>query len=478
MKIILHWGTMMNLSNSNNDLYRNCINVTTRKILLPVNDLIEGTSVSRNLNFLSKSQWWSPRQLQRYQDLRLRMLINHAYSNVQYYNKMFKSLGLKPSDIKGVSDLKKLPILTKDEIRKNPESFLATNTPPKSLICGATSGSSGNVFEYYIDKNVRSISRATGLRGWEFAGYKVGDKIVTIAGSSLIPKNISFHTKIRFGLSRNLPISSYGLNSERIPSIIKEIQHFNPRFIRGYPSSISLLAKYVLNHNDKPIGLSGVMTTAETLSQSQREIISSAFNCEVFDQFGCFDGGANANECNHHCGYHISMERSVHEFTDNSGTPVAPGENGSIILTDLWNYAMPLIRYDAGDMGRPIDELCSCGRGLPLIRQITGRTIEQIVLSDEVCIPGLLLTDIFEHDCIASAVHDYQIIQEKINKFTINIVKSEHFSPMIWYEIEKYIKGHLGNEADISYNFLDTIPRTIANKRRIVISKVRPRNDT
>jgi phenylacetate-CoA ligase len=254
---------------------------------------------------------------------------------------------------------------------------------------------------------------------------------------------------------------------------LQQIIKFNPRYIRGYPSSIAILAEHALEHGIGGINPKGVMTTAETLSKSQREMISSAFHCDVFDQFGCFDGGANACECDQHSGYHISVERSVHEFLDDSGSPVAPGENGHIILTDLWNYAMPFIRYDAGDMGVPTDRTCPCGRGLPLLEKITGRTVEQIVLPDGKRLPGLLLTDIFEHGDVVTAIQDYQIVQEKVDKFVINIVKSDRYTSAMSKEIEEFFWGHLGRDAEIRFNFLEEIPRTDANKRRIVVCKVK-----
>lgn len=441
-------------------------------ISLPINDIIEGTAISSQLKLLEKSQWWKLEALQDYQNKRLRSLINHAYANVPYYRNLFRSLNLSPSDIATKDDLVKLPILTKEDIRKNPGNFIAQNISQRYLIPRTTSGSSGKVFEYFMDKNTLSISRAVSLRGWEFAGYNIGDKIATLAGSSLLPKNVPLYTKIRFKFSCNLPLSSFNLNSKRLNEYLKQIIKFNPKYIRGYPSSIAMLAEHALEHDIDSINPKGVMTTAETLSKSQRETISSAFHCDVFDQFGCNDGGANTCECDQHSGYHISIERSIHEFLDDCGCPVAHGENGHIVLTDLWNYAMPFIRYDAGDMGVPTDQICSCGRGLPLLERITGRTMEQIILPDGKRLPGLLLTDAFEHGGVATAIRDYQIVQERIDKFVVNIVKSDRYSPSIITGIQEFFWGHLGREVEIQFNFFDEIQRTDANKRRIIICKV------
>ena len=448
-------------------------NTFARSVSLPVNDFIAGMDISRQLTLLEQSQWRKTEDLQDYQNSRLRSLIHHAYSNVPYYHDLFRSLKLSPTDITSKEDLVKLPVLTKEDIRKCPKKFIAQNISQKSLIPKLTSGSSGKNFSFFIDKRTLSISRAIGLRGLGFAGYSVGDKIVTLGGSSLLPKNIPLFTKIRFKFSQNLPLTSYNLNYERLNDYLQQIIKFNPKYIRGYPSSIAILAGHALKHGIDTVSLNGVMTTAETLSKSQRETISKVFHCDVIDQFGCFDGGANASECDQHCGYHISLERSVHEFLDENGCPVSSGENGHIILTDLWNYAMPFIRYDAGDMGIPTDRTCPCGRGLPLLDRITGRTIEQIVLTNGQRLPGLPLTDVFDHGDVLISVLDYQIIQEYVDKFVINIVKSEHYSPKISQEIQEWFLGHLGNNVEIYLNFLDEIPRTDANKRRNVICKVK-----
>jgi phenylacetate-CoA ligase len=453
--------------------FQGLINRISRNIFLPANDFVSNSEISSQLSLLEQSQWWTLKDLELYQNKRLKCIVNHAVKNVPYYHHLFRELKLSPSDIKCPDDLSKIPILSKAEIRKSPERFIAQNISPRSLIHKTTSGSSGKVFEYIIDKRTLSISRAATLRGWEFAGYNIGDKIVTLAGSSLLPKNISLYTKLRFKFDRNLPLSSYNLDKDRLDVFLKKILKFNPRFIRGYPSSIAALADTVIEHRIDSLQLDGVMTTAETLSKSYRERISSAFHCEVFDQFGCFDGGANACECEQHAGYHICVERSVHEFIGDTGSPVSSCETGHIILTDLWNYGMPFIRYDAGDMGVPTDRVCACGRGLPLLEKITGRTIEQLVLPDGRYLPGLLLTDIFEHGDLMTAVLDYQIIQEKIDKFTVNVVKSERYSPATSKEIQEFFWGHLGNDVEIQFKFMENIPRSDANKRRIVICKVK-----
>jgi phenylacetate-CoA ligase len=449
----------------------NIYNSLAENVFLPFGDILLGTSVSDKLPFLKKSQWWSYQKLEEFQNEKLRELIKHAYNNVPYYHNLFKSLNLIPEDIRSIGDLNKLPIITKEEIRKNISDFIAVNVPQKDLIRRTTSGSSGHPFEYIIDKNVLSIFRSMTLRTWEVAGYNLGDKIATVSGSSLLPKKMTFLQKVSFKVNRNLPLSSFNMNSEKVQSYCNQLLDFNPKFLRGYPSSIFILANYVVENNIK-LNLSAVMTTAETLLPTQREIIMDAFNCDVFDLCGCNDGGECLFECKEHVGYHIGCERSIHEFINENGENSSNKEIGNIILTDLWNYSMPLIRYDAGDMAVYTDEKCSCGRELPLVKSIMGRSIEQIILPDGNTLPGLTFTDIFEKEGVFEYVLDYQIVQEKINKFHINMVITDKYNAQISNKIQRFFEEHMGIPLDINFNFVDQISRTNANKRKLIISKV------
>jgi phenylacetate-CoA ligase len=428
-------------------------NYIAKNFILPASDIVLSTEVSKQLRFFEKTQWWKPKELEDYQNKRLRALIKQAYKNVPYYHSLFKSLNLYPEDIKTEGDLSKLPILTKEEIKRNPDSFLAKNIPPKSVIKETTSGSTGKVFVYIIDKCVLSTYRALGLRGWGFAGY--------------------FLENITFKANRNLPLSSYNMDDRTVKNYVHQILKFGPNFIRGYPSSIAIIANYLIEHNIQDIKPIAVLTTAETLYKRDRELISNAFGCDVFDQCGCNDGGENLCECKEHAGYHIGVERAIHEFVAEANEPIPNNKIGHIILTDLWNYAMPLIRYDAGDMGTPTDEMCPCGRGLPLLKSLEGRSIDRIVLPDGNLIPGLTLTDALDMYGMEDKIREYQIIQEEINKFTINIVKNEGYNNESSAEIHNFFVGHLGAPVNVKINFVDNIPRTNANKRKIVISKVK-----
>ncbi len=440
-------------------------------LLLTGNDIISGTKISRLLKFLERSQWYKKNELEAFQKKKLRELIDHSYRNVPYYHKLFRDLNIKPSDINSIKDLGKLPILTKDEMIKHKDDFLSIDYNKRHILKDSTSGSSGKPLIFTIDKQTISMMRAMGLRSWGFAGYSVGDKLVTLAGSALLPHKITVMDKIIYAVNRNMPLSSYNMNQDQVKVFIEKIKGFKPKFIRGYPSSLINLSRYLIDNHDSEIELNAVMTTAEKLYSHDRKAIGQAFSCDVFDQCGCNDGGESLYECQSHMGYHVGMERAIHEFVDESGENVSDGEKGHIISTDLWNFSMPFIRYDAGDIAVPVDEPCTCGRGLSIVKTIIGRTVDQIVLPGGILLPAHPLMDVFGRQN-ADKIIEYQIIQEKINKFIINIVKNENYSEETNKEIAKFFEAHMGIPLEIDFNFVEKISRSSADKRIIIKSNV------
>ncbi|MDH7594389.1 MAG: hypothetical protein QHG99_08615 [Methanomicrobiales archaeon] len=441
-------------------------------LIFPALERLQHTCIQKELEFLNKSQWWSQKDLKKYQLKQLKALIRHAYRTVPYYRKIFKQIGLQPDDIGKLEDLERVPLLTKEDIRNNFSELLSTDYLSYRPVLNSSSGSTGKPLVYY--QTIRGISTlwAAGYRGWGWAGYERGDKYVTLGGSSLLPSHMSLKKRIRYLLERNMPLSSFNMDPIQTQRYIEKIAKFKPKYIRGYPSSLYILAKYIDQNNKTPFQPRAVFTTAETLLKHQREFIERTFGCEVFDGYGCRDGSVSAMECPEHQGYHISAEQAILEFL-----PQDPGiHHGSfyeIITTDLSNYSMPFIRYRTGDIGIPDEEPCSCGRGLPIIKKIEGRLINLILRSDGALVSGLPLTDIFEHiqmEC--DAIREYQIIQEKNKEISVTIVKGDEFSSLHEELIRREFRQYLGEGIEIRIEYSSEIPETSAGKRLYVISKL------
>ena len=444
----------------------------TRRILYPIGEfmyhLSTGTNILKHLNELKKTQWWSPAKLKELQNQRLRSLIKHAYNNVPYYRRTFRERKLTPDDIKTKEDLHKLPTLTKDMIRKNFSDLKAANFDSWKPWLSKTGGSTGDPLKFYITKTNISVGWACNFRGWEWAGYKLGDKCVTFGGSSIVPtQKPKFSKRLRYVIERNLPLSAVSMNKKIMNQYAEKIRQFKPKFIRGYPSAMYVFVEHLKEACIDDIKPNAIFTTAEVLYPIQRKAIESQFGCRVFDGYGARDGGANAMECSEHSGFHVSVESAVIEFIKDNET-ASSGESGEMLCTDLFNYAMPFIRYAVGDVGTPTDELCPCGRGLPLIKSIEGRTADIIKLGDGTVLSGPAFTLLFkEFD-----VEQYQIVQTAKNRLLIKVVKGIDYAEKDTNFILNVIKAHAGEDVEVNIEIVDDIPPMKSGKRRFFISKV------
>ena len=394
--------------------------VIYRNLIFPVMEFIKGTKIQKYLQWLNKTQWWKPRELEELQNKKLRTLIKHAYENVPYYHRLFKKLGLCPEDIKTKEDLQKVPILTKEDIRKNLPDLLARNISKLRFIEAHSSGSTGEPLKYYVDKLAYSMGWAQTFRCWSWVGYRLGDPYVKI---SLNPRT-KLSKKIQDKLMRCVYIYSSGISKDNLISYLNKMK--NAKIIRSYASSIFMLANMI-----KEIGIDykhiptpkAITTTGETLYDHWRKRIEEVFNCEILDGYGG-ESTPVAFECPMHEGYHICAESVITEILrDNE--QVSPGEMGEVVITNLENWVMPFIRYKLNDLATPSDDQCNCGRGLPMLESVQGRDTDIVITPNGSFLVVHFFTILFEY---IEGVDQFQVIQERIDKLKIKIVKNEKFT--------------------------------------------------
>ena len=440
-----------------------------RHIVYPLGDAILHTNVTKYLASLEKSQWWSLDRLVELQNQKLCSLIDHAYNKVPYYHRVFDERGLSVRDIQTVDDLSKLPILTKDLIRQNFSDLVAQDYQKWRPFLDSSSGSTGEPLRYYTTMDALSMGWAAAFRSWSWAGYRLGDKRVTLAGSALVPsKRPSVSQRLRWLAERNMPLSAVHMSQDTMASYAERIARYRPRFVRGYPTALYLFAEYLKGRGICLRGVKAVFTTAEMLLPDYRRIIESQFACQVFDQYGSNDGGPEALECVTHDGYHITAERAILEFVDSDGKAAGPESSADIITTDLHNYAMPFIRYAVGDRAVLAGRLCSCGRGLPLIKSLEGRTTDVIRFDSGIVLSGPAVTLIFS-DC---HIRQYQVVQTAGNSLLVRVVKGEHYTQADTDHFTGLIRSHVGRDIEIAVESVDEIATTKAGKHRFIVSRV------
>ena len=437
-----------------------------RNLVLPLADKILGTSIKPTLAHLRKTQWLGSDEIQKYQTQKLRRLIRFSYDNVPFYHKHMRREKIYPNDITSLEELCKFPVIDKKIINSNPEDFINKRLNRVKHLPWATGGTTGQPLKFNISLRAKSFHVAAKLRSQEWAGYNYGDKKVTIGGTSLIPnQKVSFSNKMRSLGERNLSLPAMHINKEYLDKNLKKIISHKPDFIRGYPTAIFTLAKY-MEENDKRLNIKAIFTTAEMLLKSQREIIENQFGCTIFDSYGCADGGGLASECEYHTGFHTAPEVSILEILDESSKNFNSNEQGSIVWTDLNNYATPFIRYAPGDLGSHTKEICSCGRTLPRLSSITGRTTDIIQFNNGRMLSGPALTLIFKEFNLLQ----YQLVQIKNDELQILLVPNKSFSDNELNEINEIMAHHCGENIKIRIKILDEIKSSAGSKFKFIIN--------
>lgn len=422
------------------------------------------------LKQLKKSQFWPKEEIEKLQLKKMKNLVSYAYKNVPYYKKMMDENQLHPSDITDFNNFKKIPILHKNQIRQNLDDLISADANRETIRKDFTGGSTGEPLVIYRDKNYSEYAKADQYRSYEFSGYRQGDKIARLWGAHRDAPQTSFLGQIQQKINRTLFINTFNIYEKDMENIIKKLETFNPDYLLGYTSSLYFFAKFFEKNNITNIRPKSIISSAETLYDYQRRLINKSFCAPVFNHYGCREVGAIACECNQHNGLHLLAENQYVEIIDRAGESCDNGEIGKIIVTNLNNYSFPLIRYEIGDMARKskIDH-CNCQRGLPLLDEITGRTIDNFIFSRGEIIHGGYFHMLFYN---VKGVKHFQIIQEKIDKILIKIVKSHEFNENEINQIIKTIKKDLGEDIEIVLNYFEEMDTTPTGKCRVTISKI------
>ena len=444
-------------------------NKLVKNISLPLSDFFMGTSINKNLNFLKKSEWFSLEALQKNQNKSLRNILRYSYREIPYYNKLFKSINLRPEEIKTSSDLKKIPILNKDIIRENYNDFFPIGFNTSNSKKSQTGGSTGNPLSYYRSWSDHSWSKAVRYRAWSYGGHQIGNKVMTLAGSSLTNSNPTIKHKILYNLiERTRKLSAFDMSEERMHEYYSSFKDYNPHHFRGYANSLFEFSNFI-NRNDYNLdGVKSVFSAAEKLDSEKRPIIEKAFNAKVFDNYGAGDGSAFANECEIHSGLHMDMEVGVIEFL-NKGENVEE-DYGDIVSTSLINYDFPLIRYEVGDIGKPTNEKCVCGRFHTLIDEIVGRNHDFIKAGNGKLVHGEFFSHLVRKHI--PEILQFQVHQKSLNYLEMKIRTKIDLNSDKISHIRKIIEDKVGSSSKVSIKIVDEIKPSSSGKWKFIISDI------
>jgi len=425
----------------------------------------------RYYELLNASQWYSPAEVRDLQETRLQHLVRHAYLHVPYYADLMQSQNLTPEDIKTLDDLQKLPLLTKAALRENLYfDLFADNHRKKEMLKIATSGSTGEPLVLYADRRQLEMRWASTFRSAEWTGWRFGDRQARLWHQTLGMSGTQvFREYMDAWFMRRLFIPAYEMSDDNIRELIEKLRRFKPTLIDGYAEIFNFLAHYARKNGIAGLQPKAIMTSAQIMPPQVREVIEREFKTHVFDKYGSREFSGIAYECDHHQGHHIMAESYIVEILKD-GRPAKPGELGEVVITDLNNYAVPLIRYRIGDLAVAMDpnEVCTCGRGLPRIGRIEGRAQAIVLCANGTWLPGTFFAHFFkDYDF---AVRQYQIVQRVKNAIELKIVPESGYSQSTADEILAGLRKFMGADMGIEVQLVDNIPLVRTGKRTGVVS--------
>jgi phenylacetate-CoA ligase len=417
---------------------------------------------------LSKTQWLSNEKLREIQTEKLRRLFNHCEKHVPYHSEI-KSL----NKVKSVSDIIKLPFLTKGMINERREDLKARNIPKDYFIPNSTGGSTGQSLNFFSDKR-NTMGFGILMRNNMWTGWTMGARQAMLWGSHY---DISKANKILNRMKNEfvhkiLYLSSYDMREADMIKHRNMINRFKPQLITAYPSGLFIFADFLERNGLKIIKPKGIICSGETLYDYQRSKIESVFGSPVYNRYGCREVGNIAHQCEKQFGLHINSEHVIVEVVDKRGNPCAPGRLGEVVVTDLDNYVFPFIRYRTGDIGILSEKSCDCGRGLPVMEKIEGRVFDIVVGTN-----GNLLTGNFWTILLRTAVtgiKQFQVIQERQDQLVLKLVTDLSFDDRAKSEIVGKIRSKCGEEMSVDIQCVHDIPLTKSGKHKFIISKVSP----
>jgi phenylacetate-CoA ligase len=445
-----------------------------RHILLPAFE----TGLKRRKTFaywrgLERTQWMKRAELEQLQIDALKRLIIHTSSHCEYYEKSWRTLGLEVRQLQSLADFSAWPIVTRETILENRKRMRASISGMK-LISKSTGGSSGMPLHFDLDTDSNDRRTAAWHRGYSWAGAAPGTKQFYLWGVDLRHHSRArqWKEKLFNQLHRKRVFSSFDLTEQNIPRIVDELNRYRPDAIVAYTKPLYELARCLRERNVKPFSPKSIVVGAEKLHDFERALIEQIFAAPVFETYGSREFMLIGADCERHEGLHLTMEHLLVEILDDNGQPAQSGDEGDVVITDLFNFGMPFIRYATGDRAIAGFETCSCGRGLPLLKKVVGRQLDILHTPDGRLIPGEFFPHLMKD---YAAVRRFQVVQEAIDHVRIRMVTDATWNQQTREQIERLVRQRLGPLVQLTTDYVDEIRLTAAGKLQVVVNRTKYR---
>jgi phenylacetate-CoA ligase len=427
-----------------------------------------------------KTQWFTTEEQTRYQERLLRRIVEQAYRYVPYYRDLFDNIRLKPDDIRRLSDLDKIPILTKEILCARFKRLEATNSRafrPQAL---STSGTTGRRIQFLVDSPSNILEFVYYWRHWNWAGYRLGAPFAEFSSVFFLKggeesRLASHHQR----LTNRLLLNSLKMSHATVKDYVRAIRKHRPLFLKGLPSVLYYFSLFLRQHGIADISFRAVFSTGETLLPRYRKLIEETFCCKVYDSYGHMERTVAISECPHG-GLHINPDYGILELirqdslrADFTGEGGYSGDGGAgysarVVGTSLYNFSMPLLRYEVGDMvWVDTEKKCACGRQFPLVSAIEGRQSEVLITPTGEVITAAFL--VFED---VPDILEGQIVQESLDRLYVKIIPAPSFSKASEARLKSRLQTLVGAAAKITLERCDSsgLLRASSGKLLTVVS--------
>lgn len=443
-----------------------------RNVVYPLYRGIRGDRVLDRLRELERTQWLPPEEIDELRWRELAVLLETAATHVPYYRDLMRAEGISPGDVRGFADFAKLPLLDKEIVRREGRRLI-TEDPYRYGYPSSTSGSTGEPMFFRGDRSAGPVRRACTLRGFRWAGIDIGERRAVIWGTHPgITLRQRMARALRDRFNNVLTLSSFEMSEESMRRYAAMLRRFKPSLVVGYPSALALFADFCKRRLIDIPAPRAVVTSGERLYPEQKASIEAVCRAPIFDRYGIREFSNVAQECEEHKGLHVFADLFHVEIIRPNGRPARSGETGEIVVTDLSNRYMPFIRYRTGDVAVPTERRCECGRGLPLLERVEGRSYDVVVTADGRSIGGFFWSWLSR---LVPGIRRFQVEQRDRGGVVFRIVPGPEWRDEHRNLLRKKIREEIGPEFRVDFRLVDEIPLTPAGTSKYIVSRIEER---
>ncbi len=441
-----------------------------RRVLYPLWAARNRSSRLRYWQALEKSQYDPETVMRARQLVLLQQLVRHAFTHCPYYRRKLTSAGVQPDDIRRLDDIELIPTISKQEIQEHGPELISATADRRTLIRDQTGGSTGSPLVFYYDSDRLDSRVAATLRHNRWAGWNVGDKVAVIWGA---PQDLARSPRLRDRVrdwiqDRRIMLDASALDEHSMASFTIALRRYKPRILQAYSNTLGLYARYLRSRGIDDIRPHGIVCSAEVLTAENRALIEETFGCRVFDRYGCREFAVIASECEVHDGMHLNAENLLVEVLVHGRS--CRDQDGQIVVTDLRNLAMPLLRYEIKDVGSMLTRACTCPRKLPLLAIGGGRSTDFLLATTGAIVSGIVIATYVATN--VPGIRQVQFLQDAPASIKIRLVKGLEWSPATLAQLEAKARYYLGQNMRFDFEFCTVIPSEKSGKYRFSICNI------